>query len=122
MNEIAETVVKVLPTAIATAKWVMELIEKRKEIIKVSQPMQDFYEENKDKTDEELKNMKIPAELQEEIIRQLNKQSNESNQLRYMNGVIFVMEKEFGDDIEEVKDALKSIMEYRDIGHRRRMG
>ena len=111
MNEVLVELLKAgsLPIGAMTGEVVVDLVRKAGKL--VGKKADDFYEENSGKTPEELKNMEVPAGLQEDITQQLKQYVAEQKQPVYMDGVVFFMEGEMEKDVQ---DALQAIMEYKD--------
>ncbi len=111
MNEILLELLKAasLPVGAMTGELVVDLV--RKAGISLGKKAFDFYEQNREKTPEELKDMEIPARLQEEITQQIKQYVAEQKQPVYMDGVVFFMEEEMKKDVQ---DALQAVMEYND--------
>lgn len=101
-----------LPIGAMTGELIVDLVTKAGKLL--GKRAADFYEENSGKTPEELKNMEVPAGLQEEITGQIKQYVAEQKQPVYMDGVVFFMEEEMKKDVQ---DALQAIMEYKDKGN-----
>lgn len=111
MNEILLELLKAasLPIGAMTGELVVDLARKAGKLL--GKKTADFYEENSGKTPEELKDIEVPAGLQEEITQQIKQYVAERKQPVYMDGIVFFMEEEMEKDVQ---DALQAIMEYKD--------
>lgn len=111
MNEVLVELLKAasLPIGTMSGELVVDLVRKAGKTL--GKKAADFYEKNSGKTPEQLKDMEVPAGLQEEITQQIKQYVAEQKQPVYMDGVVFFMEGEMEKDVQ---DALQAIMEYKD--------